>query len=445
MEGLLILVGEFFAIPVFAGITALIELAIALVDLLSRIVLGKALPRRSGQQKKKFSIPPNALKWMRRAFWSTLSISVTTFLLLNFVFLESGVRYATQKVVEKTGIAIEFQSVEGNLFSGEFAFTDVLVIQDKPESPQFNIQVKEVRANLSVIGLLFGNRTLESALVSNAKIAFEVPPQASESEPKEKSLFGFGIRKTTEAEQGEGEMRFAIRRLPRYQINELVLSNVNIDLTDWSSGKAIKYPISISRFEAEPLRSHYLWFDILFRTNLNAQLDGSALTILNKDNDGLRHTHWSIREIQAPVLASLVGGPFLLFEKGSLDVAVTDEWEIDNRADIEMDWELKARDVVAIVPDRTPVLIQPLAAVVVNNLNTSEKEWDFGFKLSLSEAQFEGTASLNAKQIWRDALPAILKQASEISGFETDTIKETTTKVFEGFKKFLQDREEKAE
>lgn len=138
-----------------------------------------------------------------------------------------------------------------------------------------------------------------------------------------------------------------------------------------------------------------------------------------------------------------MGGPFKLFEAGRIDVEVTDQWEIDHRSDIQMDWNIKVKDAQAKLPESTPTLLRPLTEVLINNINTSDKDWDFGFQLTLSEDQFEGASSLNAKQIWQDAIPVMLKQATELTGIETDTIKDTTRKAFDAFKGFFKDREEK--
>ena len=125
---------------------------------------------------------------------------------------------------------------------------------------------------------------------------------------------------------------------PNTIIKNLELEDVGIHVTDRFAETPVDYDIAIDRFEAEPLRSHFAVFDLLFRSNLNGTLNGAGIEIINTKSDGQRRTRWTARDVSAGVLASLIGGPFSLFESGTVDVEVSDHWEAERVEDLHLDW-----------------------------------------------------------------------------------------------------------
>lgn len=427
MLGLLILVAEFLFLPLIAALTVLCELIVAMGAALLQFALARRSQGREAGKLGRLAPSPRAMKWILWSSGSLLGATAVALLLANFVFLAVIVRWAADRVEAKTGIAIRYESMRGNLFSGAFSFGEVSVVQDDPARARFAIEARAVEANLSVADLLFGRRALDSAAARGASVRFETP--ASEA--------------TDKKDQPSNER--GPPRMPEFEIGRLDLQDLAISVVDRSRSDPVAYEVEIERFESKPLRSRYLWFDILFRSNLEARLNGSLLRVENSEADGRHATRWSAGEIDAPALASLVGGPFSLFESGKVSVEVSDEWEIEQRDEIQMDWNLRVSDARARLPEGTPPLLQPFAQIVVNNINANERDWDFGFHLTLSEAQFEGAASLDALQIWQDALPVMLKQIAELAGVAPDVIKENTQKAFDRFKSYLQKRKEEKE
>lgn len=427
MLGVLVLVAEFLFLPLIAALTVLCELIVALGATLLQVALGRGHGRRETGNLGRLALSPRATKWILWSSGSVLGATAVALLLANFVFLGGIVRWTADRVETKTGIAIRYESIQGNLFSGAFSFGDVSIVQDNPTRARLAIEARAVEANLSMIDLLFGRRAIDSAAVSGATVRFE-------------TLAGDATGETNQKLNKGGTLH-----VPKFEIRRLDLQDIAISVVDQTRADPVTYQVEIERFESQPLRSRYLWFDILFRSNLEARLNGSLLRVENSEADGRHATRWSAGEIDAPALASLVGGPFSLFESGKVSVEVSDEWEIEQRDEIQMDWNLRVSDARARLPEGTPPLLQPFAQIVVNNINANERDWDFGFHLTLSEAQFEGAASLDALQIWQDALPVMLKQIAELAGVAPDVIKENTQKAFDRFKSYLQKRKEEKE
>ena len=306
--------------------------------------------------------------------------------------------------------------MSGNLFTGSFAFSDVSAIQDNPEKARFNVSAKSVQANIDMLALLFGERSLEYASLRDASIQFSTPAQAPTEQPA------------------------SSRSLPTFSIDHLELQSVTINVHDLRKETPTNYEIAIHQLDCLPLRSRYLWFDILFRANLNASLNGSVLRIENSETAGVRSTRLIARDIETSTLASLIGGPFALFESGLATVEITDEWIHDKRTEIDMAWKLSVDNATAKPPDSTPKLLAPLVQVAVDNINKTPQRWQFAFSLRLTESYFDGATSLNAKQIWAEALPVFIEQLANLSGVSKNAVQEKTTKAIDAVKGFLDER-----
>ena len=202
----------------------------------------------------------------------------------------------------------------------------------------------------------------------------------------------------------------------------------------------MSYNIGIESFHASPIRSHYALFDLLFRSNLDASLNDSRLEIINTEEGGMRSTKWATQGVPATILSSLVGGPFSLFDGGMIDVEINDQWNASQVSELELDWKIVVKDAHAILPASIPAPLKPLAQVWVNNINQNQKDWEFGFQLQLSEAQFHGATSLNANQIWKGSIPILLKQVSGYTNIEESTLKEKSSQALEVFKGFIEKR-----
>jgi hypothetical protein len=409
--------------------------------LLLQLVFGISFRRSKESKDKKIKIPPALIKWIQRIAIGSATLFATALLLINFVFLEETVRFAANTVEEKTGFEIQYDSVEGNIFTGAFAFVGLDLKQTQADKAQLSVKAQNLAANLSVWDFILGNRIIDSATLSQAEIELQTLPKA---EKEEKSAIEFAIAFGKKALDGVNVSNgSAVLKAPNYTIEDLHINDVSIHVDDRSADTPTVYDIEIASFQSQPLRSHFATFDLLFRSNLDGTLNGSRLLISNTEANGQRHTKWATQDIPASVLASLIGGPFSLFEEGTVDVEVTDQWEAEQVNNLELDWAIKVSDAQARLPASTPELLKPLAQVWVDNINQNEEAWEFAFQLQLSEDQFKGASSLNAQQIWRDTIPVFIKQIAKKTGIKESTVKEKTTKALDAVKGFLERRKAK--
>ena len=123
----------------------------------------------------------------------------------------------------KTGIAIRYESMRGNLFSGGFSFGEVSVIQDDPTRARLAIEAHAVEANLSLAGLLFGRRALDAAAARGASVRFETPTSEATDETDQQSN-----------DRGSP-------RIPKFEIRRLDLQDIAISVVDRSRADAVTY------------------------------------------------------------------------------------------------------------------------------------------------------------------------------------------------------------
>ncbi len=444
MEALILLIGELLLAPLLLGVSLAAEFTVLGIGLFAR--LGARLfgsPKR-GNPPHRAALRSTTLRWIYGVVGGLIVSTFIFLLAINLFFLPNAIRWLADRIESKHGFAIEYVFMEGNCFTGRFAFADVTAERDQPGGDFIHAQAESMTVNLSLLHFLTGNRTLDAAIVEGARIQYSNrSPAPNPIEGEANALID--VKKFV---RGDGEEGVAIAvnlerrpKLPRWSIQWLSLTRVAIDVVDESAAVPIRYPILIERVEAAPLRSHYLWFDVLFRSNVIAHIDGAETRIENSmTSDGMRQTRWGVEGIAAETLASVVGGPFALFRSGTIDVTVSDEWTLRDRDRLQMDWLVKANEATAIVPAGTPQLLAPIAQIAINNINRSPTPWEFGFQLELSEARFKGAATLNAQQIWSEALPIVLQELSKLFGPAPAEIREKAKGAFDRFKRYLEER-----
>ena len=444
MEALIILIAEFLAVPVLAGISVLGQVVVSIICLVLELVFGTTMSTRFKAQSQRWKVPSRLLKWVVRLSLYSLSICIALMLLINYVFFDETIRFVADRVETKTGIEIQYDSVEGDLFVGACAFTRMELRQNTEEKPKFYIQAEAIEADLSIMDLLTGKRRLQSAVLSNANIEYELLPRSKPDAKSRPSKIGAAVKMDDSGLDGATiTTRPELLDTPEFIIEKLILEEVRIQVTDHSSADALTYNIEINHFNASPIRSHFAIFDLLFRSNLDGSLNDSQLTIINTEESGVRRTQWETLDVPASILASMVGGPFSLFDGGMIDVKINDQWNAEQVDNLMLDWEIVVTDAHARLPSSIPIALKPIAQVWVDNINENQQEWEFGFELELSEAQFRGATSLNANQIWEGSIPVILKQVSGLTNVDETKIKETTAKGFNAFKGFLEQRRKK--
>ncbi|MCB1120277.1 MAG: AsmA family protein [Verrucomicrobiae bacterium] len=444
MEGLLILIALFLNFPLATGILFLFELVVWAISFLISFFLGRK-PSVFNRDRRRLYIPPRFWKILFK--WSLAMVVLTSALIIfiNFFFLNQTVRLLADLVSAKTGIEIFYSEMKGDIFSGAFSFSDVSLSRNENSKSDFLMEFRSVDADLAVTRFLFGKREIESFDVTNGKVEMTMKRSVTNPDKIVGLSVGLGSEPGISIQAlDKGETFFEEYHSPKFVFNRITLTDLDIRIDDSVNDRGV-FHVFVSEFESKPLRSYFLWFDVLFRSNLRAKLNSSDLEIINRSEDSRHWTSWKVNAVKATALQSLIGGPFLLFEDGLIDVEVSDNWDITHSTEIEMDWNLRITDGKAQVPLSTPALLKPFAGLVVESINAKTEPWEFGFQLGFSESQFEGAASLDAQKIWQDSLSVILENIAEKYDLSQNEVKESAQLIFEGFKKFLEGRKKRAD
>ena len=349
-------------------------------------------------------------------------------MLVNYVFLDETVAFLVRRMEAKTGIEISYASMKGDLIGGSFAFTGLHVRQNSSEAVRYDIHVDQASTRFSFWSVIRGRKHLEMLEIDGVRGSFaRLKAQSAETPQSNDGTVIIRIRLGAPEDSPT--------------IAHLSISRAALQVEDLGRDVSVTYPLTIHTLVAEPCRLSLLWFDLLFRANIEASFGDAPVHVINRREADERLTRWSAEGLDATVLASLVGGPFALFTSGTIDLTAEDTWTLQREAEISMDWSLRLHDVNASVPPDTPAWLRPPARVFVDRVNARRDPWDLGFTLTLRESQFVGAATLDAQAIWSGVLQAFLKQTLDLDDDTINSLKNRAQTGLSKFQEFIQKRD----
>ena len=403
MEGIIILLGSLMGgiflvvVPVFTAVLALIADLIA--GLITLLIPNFRRPS-SGESEPSVSQPGNItaafpwMKWIRRIAWFSGGIVmfyIVVVSILQLFFFKPAASALLHRMGEKAGIGLAFTEVRGNLFTGRFAI-DGLELESRAGTDR-NAWKADVGTAAIDIDLLrvFGERSwLDSLVVKDVTAEVTAGPA-----PAFDPLAALKrIRDRPEPKRYREKRRFGIR--------ETQLENLQLTWNRPGSSQTL----AIEHFACENLKSEYAVFQVFFRSNARGQLNDTPWKIVTEKTGELaRQTEWRFEDVPLGLAADTVGGPFKLFENGTLDVFVTDEWSLDDGVDIDLDWQFLFHGFEAKPP--ASLADSPLAITAVEFINQASDPLDIHFTLVLDEDEMKGRASLDTR-VLADALTKAL-------------------------------------
>ena len=178
------------------------------------------------------------------------------------------------------------------------------------------------------------------------------------------------------------------------------------------------YGFAITKAEVAPFRSRSALFDLLFRSNMRAEVAGQRLAVETREiTEFGRETLWHFNEIEAEKLRLLVPkAPLTWLRGGTVDARVDDRWSLSDDW-IEMDWRLTFRDVAVEVPPDAGLREKTLAAGFGKIVAAKRGNADFHYRLRLDQQQIAVARGGDLSGFW-DIVAGQL-----IGGAETDESK----------------------
>lgn len=395
MEALVLIFGEILLaclMPVigFAGaiLGAIFEAVAAIVGAIFGLWADSREPKqlKSNAEKKakprKPLIPRKVVHWVAGSFAVVGLVGV----LAAFLLMEPILRFVMDKAAARTGAIVEFERAEGNLLVGRVALFGVTAQRDSGEKVGFDIRADKAEADVVLLSLLGGTPEIELGVAQGVTGYVSLPPR-DKDKPKTKKP-----------------------KRP-YRIDMLSLSDVALEIRPHG---APAYPLVVESAQVAPLRSSLALFDLLFRSNMKAEIAGQSIEVATrKISENGRETLWRMQEVEAEKLRQIMPrAPLTWLHDGRVDVTVVDRWDLAHDW-IEMDWQVKLAGIAVKVPKEAgrgeKLLGTALAGVVKAKGGTA----DFRYQLALDEGQIDALRSGDLSQFWDVVLSGFLKKGGK--------------------------------
>ena len=335
-----------------------------LAEALLRLLSGRA--RSSGKTASDpEAIDPLPIRrkssWRRRILLAALAVFA---LLLAGVWMadrfyfEPIMRWGAARLEKSAGVAVDFKDVSGSLWTGEIHFTDLAMKRDSHPVSTFDVAVDRVDMRVSVVRLLWRQLRLESLAVDGARGTWT---------------------RLAKAESG-GVLR-------TFSISDFRLDDFRIDYHNRLAGPgALPVEIRVESMQSLGLSSRWLILQLLFVSRVTGSIDGAPF-LVRPDTKTLLDvtTTWKCDGLPLPVLASLVGRPFTMFERGRVDVFIENSVYFRPEFALVMDWNVILGDFAARVPPGATLKEKAVYLPVVSYLNLRKKSLNLAFKARLAK------------------------------------------------------------
>ncbi len=446
-------IGALFGGMISSFITLIVELIGMLIS--TRSPKTKSDPPTVAAQKsitavdsfgKKSPLPPkpkpSGKRWTRWILIGSASITAMMFvalLVINQWFLSDLAHWLLERQRERSGISITAKTIDGNLFTGQFAASGIVVKREHHPAGLIDLSVDQVTISMPVWRVFAAVITVDAITVDGVHGKFErgIAGQAPAIKQKDDAVISI-------ADDGGGEkisvtVKNEKKKRREFQVTALVISKVDVIYTDHTRKHPLSVPVTIEKLTANPLRSRWAIFDSLFRTNANGTIAGRPFNLTTTGDDLGRSTTWTADDLPVALLASQIGGPFTLLSDGTCDVRVTDHWHMshDQRM-IVMDWSLVLNHVTAAVPESTSKTMALLEKPLVAFINAKGDQLPLSFTVTIDENRFEGTASAEAAGLWKIVSDSLAATFGKKLGIEPDTVKDLEEKAIDKAKEVLE-------
>ena len=393
---------------------------------------------------KKSPLPPKPKpsdkRWTRWLLIGSASVTAVMFvalLVINQWFLSDLVHWLLERQRERTGISITAKTIDGNLFTGQFAASGIVVKRDHHPAGLIDVSVDRVTVSMSAWRVFSSVITVDAITVDGVHGKFErgIAGQAPAVKTKDDGV----ISLNDDGEKTSVTVKNEKKKRRGFQVTALSISNVNVIYADHTRKHPLSVPVTIEKLTANPLRSRWAIFDVLFRSNASGTIAGRPFNLTTTGDDLGRSTTWTADGLPVALLASQIGGPFTLLSDGTCDVRVTDHWQMSNdQRMIIMDWSLILNHVTAAVPESTSKTMALLAKPVVAFINAKGDRVPLSFTVTIDEDRFDNTASAEAAGLWTVVNDSLAATFGKKLGIETDTIKDLEEKAIDKAKDVLE-------
>ena len=434
----------------FGGVLA--SFITLIVEWCGMLFTGNLLTAKAGSSKtdsvaavgKQAPLPalkiPRKKRWTRWLLIGSASVTAVLFvglLVINQWFLSDLVKWLFNRQHERTGIAITAKTIDGNLFTGKFTASGIVVKRDHHSAGLIDLSVDQVTLSMPVWRVFTSVITVNSITVDGVQGKFErgIAGQAPTVKQKDDGVISI----EDEGEKTSLTVKIEKKKRREFEVTALTISNVNVIYADHTRKHPLSIPITLEKLTANPLRNRWAIFDVLFRANANGTIAGRPFRLTTTGDDLGRSTTWTADDLPVALLAHHIGGPFALLNDGTCDVRVTDHWQMSNdQRMIVMDWSLVLNHVTAAVPESTSKTMALLEKPLVAFINAKGDRVPLSFTVTIDEDRFDNTASAEAAGLWEIVSDSFAATFGKKFGIEPDTIKDLEEIVIDKAKDVLE-------
>ena len=448
MELLVVLLGEFLLFPFMAAIAALANFVTILIGGLIELafcLIPSTAQEKSEATRPNISRPRKAfsLKAVTRISGALFLFIIVSLFSVNTFLFEPTARFLVSKIEGKTNIEISYSSVDGNVFSGEIAFVGLNARRQGHEKLDFDLSAQKVELNIDIFSLLSNPIAIEALTVDGVRgnITDKIKQKNLNSQGKFELAIGtfkLGVEDNDSKQIETDPPLKKLKAKKAFVVNVLTINDVDLEVY-----KNDKEPLvlALNKIHSAPFRSEYAVFDMFFRSNIEGSLNNHKIIISTEEISDGRMTKWHLDNFPVGLIKNYVHkAPFSWFESGNIDVLVEDKWQYGDNAEIEMDWSLQLKGVVAKAPADASVVSKTIALPIVNYINNRDDDVDFRFSFVMNESQFESASSLDASGLWDATINALSKKMAMVMGEKQEDIKQGVESGIQGFKNFLNNK-----
>ncbi|MFK7940236.1 MAG: hypothetical protein AB8B82_12715 [Roseovarius sp.] len=299
----------------------------------------------------------------------------------SFVFFQPILRYVLETASAKAGTEITFESASGTLLAGDVTLEGIHVVREGQDGLTFDLKVERAVADVQVTSLLSRVPVIELAQVEGVS-GYVSPPKRDKDKPKEKKP-----------------------RKP-FRANLAQVSDVALEVRP-KGGEA--YSLVIEAAQVAPFRSGLALFDLLFRSNMQAEIAGQALVVETRlVTDHGRETLWSFENVEAEKIKLLVPrAPLTWLSDGRLTARVQDKWSLSEDY-IDMEWLIGFEDMQITVPSEAKTTEKLLGGALAKLVNSRQGNVEFRYDLKLNEQDVNALRAGDLDAFWDTVLSGFL-------------------------------------
>lgn len=323
-------------------------------------------------------IPRKVIHW----FAGTCALLGVLGIVASYVFFQPILRYVMDIASEKAGMSVEYAQAGGSLLGGHVVLEGLELSRAHETGLAFDLTIERAESDVSLSSLIGGTPTLILGKADGVTgtITPPLPKEEKKGLPKHRRPFRAEL--------------FAIK-------------NVELQITPREEEP---YAVLVEHAQVAPFRSGLAVFDLLFRSNMTAEIAGQSLIVETREiTENGRETRWSFEDVDAVQLKRILPkAPLTWMDDGRITVAVSDKWSLSEDF-IDMDWRIGATGMRTSAPDGAGAAERVLAAGLRKYVERFGGDVDFRYRLKLDPDEMAQLRGGDLDAFWQTVLSGMVK------------------------------------